>query len=513
MVQFITIEGYKNHIESEGLKSYQIKFAGSVYNDKRVIVANISDTTEREAYRLLQDDNNYKTRLFASVSHELRTPLNGSINFAEQALSDPEVPQSAKKNYVLPALRSSRMLLCLINDFLDFSQMQANKLRLSFERKSIVETAKECLELLEIQAAKRGIELKLESSLSKHKEELVSDHNRLKQIILNFLSNAVKFTFEGGVYLKIEEVLISGFRGVRIKCEDSGIGISEESQTKLFQAFEKIELGKESRINATGVGLGLVISNNLAELLNQGLENQNTRPIKFVSTLGKGTTFWVDIVDREHLEARIPLAIEELSIELDMMEKNRDDPNLELKISPVKSKSSIDRKATSQDDVSSAGGGLIITERMPFSIPSTNLPNCTCPKVLIVDDDSFNLTALDQNLKKLRITCDWAFNGLQALQKIQRRQEQDACGAVCEQYKIVFLDCNMPVLDGFETAKALRKLISEKKINSEIKIVACTACVHASELDQAIAAGMDDVCTKPISLNIIKEKLLKFELL
>ena len=142
MPQFVTVEGYRRSTENKSLKNYQIKFAKSMYNEKIVIVANISDTSKEYTIRSLQDDNNYKTRLFASVSHELRTPLNGSINFIEQAFNDPAIPSSTKENCILPALRSNRMLLCLINDFLDFSQMQANKLRLAIERKSIIDTAK-----------------------------------------------------------------------------------------------------------------------------------------------------------------------------------------------------------------------------------------------------------------------------------------------------------------------------------------------------------------------------------
>mgnify|MGYP000880085624 CR=1 FL=1 len=509
---FVTVECSKKD-ENDSWRHYTLKFALSIYNEKKVIVANINDTTEREALRTLQDDNNYKTRLFASVSHELRTPLNGSINFTEQALNDPDIPQSAKNNFILPALRSNRMLLSLINDFLDFSQMQANKLRLVFEPKNIIETAKECIELLEIQASKRGIGLKLESLISPNREIILSDHNRLKQIILNFLSNAVKFTFEGSVVLSLEEIAISEYHGIRIKCSDTGIGIDEENQAKLFKAFEKIELGSNSKINATGVGLGLVISNNLAELLNQGAPASDNRSIQFVSIPSKGSNFWVDIIDREMLENRPLHSLNsDRFSEKDLTEKHHDETELRCDHNlSTKRKRSLDRVKTPDSSLTSIPlklrrGGTYRSQELTTA-PQSQV-KCSCPSILIVDDDSFNLTALDQHLLKLKMACEWAFNGLQAIEKIKRRQSHP-CSVCCEQYKVVFLDCNMPVMDGFQTSRMLRQMIAQKEI-SPLKIIACTAFVQASELDQAIAAGMDDYCIKPISHMIIKQKLAKF---
>ena len=112
----------------------------------------------------------------------------------------------SKTNTFYLLLDAIKLLLCIVNDILDFSQIEANKLRLTFESKNVVHTAGECVELLEIQAKKKGIELSIESSLlSASDEMLYTDHNRLKQVMLNLLSNAVKFTFEGRVVLKIEK--------------------------------------------------------------------------------------------------------------------------------------------------------------------------------------------------------------------------------------------------------------------------------------------------------------------
>ena len=493
-------------------RNYVIKFTTSFYHNNKVIVVNINDTTERDKLLSLQDNSKYKTRLLASVSHELRTPLNGSINFTEQALLNPDVPQSVKEKYILPALRSNKLLLCLINDILDFSQIEANKLRLVFEPKSVLQTAKECIELLEIQAIKKGINLKLESSLESREEEtLNTDHNRLKQVILNLLSNAVKFTFEGGVTLKIEptEITPQELKGIKISCTDTGIGINEENQKKLFQAFEKVELGDKVAINSTGVGLGLVISNSIVQHLNgQATSQRNNgqgeaRAINFESQKDKGSTFWFVVV--EHID----------------FQTNHQTGAL------INSPSDVDFEEFNTEEQSSKSdtyGPLLMASRSnpvrnysKFNTFLTKEPTiqtprdqsqCQCPKVLVVDDDAFNLTALELHLLRLGIPCDSAFNGLIALNKILDRQKNRCCSS-CRQFSVVFLDYNMPVMDGIETARRLREEIEKQAIDT-LSIICCTANVQQSELDRAIQAGMDSYCVKPISLDGVKQKLKEF---
>ena len=143
-----------------------IKFTKSLFMEKRVLVMNITDHTERDALVAANASNEYKTRLLSSVSHELRTPLNGSINFIEQTLNEPTVPDKMKEKWLLPALRSNQLLLSLVNDILDFSQMHAGKLRLVFESRNVLTTASECMDLVELQAKKKNLKLELQNNLS-----------------------------------------------------------------------------------------------------------------------------------------------------------------------------------------------------------------------------------------------------------------------------------------------------------------------------------------------------------
>ena len=517
----VNLEGTANFFDEANPRTYIVKFTNSTYNEKKVIVANITDTTDRDAIISLKLNNEYKSRLLASVSHELRTPLNGSINFTEEALNSPDVPQTIKEKLLLPALRSNKMLLLLINDILDFSQVQANKLRLVFETKNVVEVARECVELLEIQAAKKGVKLRLDSHLLPTQSNLHTDHNRVKQIILNLLSNAVKFTFQGQITIKLEPKILEGRRAVRITCTDTGMGIDEENQKKLFKAFEKIDLGEKSSINSTGVGLGLVISNNLAQLLSQQANLQETTAINFSSKLGEGTSFWFDLVDQaqieEQPECQMPSS-ESRQQEEDLSPESRSFTEFELpngvEVRAPQISLDFQRHVTSRTNLCSVG-------RLPTDSLKTLLDvhpetaechslsiiqeSCTCPPVMVVDDDPFNITALEQHLSKFKIKCDCAFNGKQAIDKIMHRQES-RCSQNCRQYQIVFLDCNMPVLNGYQTARQLREKIEKGEIEA-MRIIACTAFSQPGEVEQALAAGMDDFCTKPITFQIVKEKI------
>ena len=495
--------------------------------EKQVLVANITDNTDRDLLVAANASNEYKSRLLSSVSHELRTPLNGSINFTEQALSEPLVPKDIKEKWLLPALRSNQLLLSLVNDILDFSQMHAGKLRLVFEPKSVVQTAKECIELVELQARKKKLKLELQNNLLQNEEIINTDHNRLKQIMLNLLSNAVKFTFEGSVSLTLDPISSVSFspqstlqinfkklslssttscfqKGIRITCRDTGIGISPENQKKLFKAFEKLELGnKPLTINSTGAGLGLMISNNLVQRLNpKDLNLHGREALKFVSEENVGSTFYFEIYNRGERSGSV----------LDMLNDNKDlsicsDTGLGLLyLEELKREVPLRRNDLYKELLDTCiMSPTIMSPLRNYSslIESKNPVSCKCPKILIVDDDTFNLTALEQILSKLRLTCDWALNGKEAIEKIKARQV-NRCGDACKQYKMMFLDCQMPILNGFETAALLKQMMNERDID-RLRIVGCTAFIQEADEKRAREAGMDDFCTKPINVTAIRQ--------
>jgi len=187
------------------------------------------------AWWLLETNNQYKDKLLASVSHELRTPLNGNLTLMEIAMSLDKIPSSVKGQFLVPAYRSGKLLDHIINDILDYSQINVGKLRMIFEELSIQKTLENCIQLMEIQAKAKGLELSL-SIDKKVPAFLTTDHNRVRQIVLNLLSNAIKFTFKGEVRVKAEMVQENQ---IKISVCDTGIGIQEENLKKLLQKLRK----------------------------------------------------------------------------------------------------------------------------------------------------------------------------------------------------------------------------------------------------------------------------------
>jgi signal transduction histidine kinase len=306
-------------------RSFQIKFWFTFFEKQQTLVLLFSETTHMKLIHRLQDRDAYRTRLLASISHEFRTPLNGSINFMERVAEDVTIPADIKEMYVIPAIRSNRILLYLINDLLDFSQIQFDKLQLTFERANIVESLNECQQLYGIQASLKGISLpkvfikslvhdgkaqkkKTPSSAitnSSFDPLFCTDHRRLQQIILNLISNAIKFSYQGseirlviselgektGLMTADEKKKLDKQNGrlLKIEVQDSGVGISTEAQERLLQEINEhtdhnsIKNHYDSS-DPNGVSLGLTISNVLAVQLG-GLG------LSVLSEEGVGSTF------------------------------------------------------------------------------------------------------------------------------------------------------------------------------------------------------------------------------
>ena len=514
----------------------EIKILFTFFNEKPALALVFSDVTERNLVTVLQETNNYKNRLLASVSHELRTPLNASISFTQAAIEHPDLSNlpDIKENFLMPALRSNQLLLLLINDILDFSQMTANKLRLVFENKNVANTLEECVNLIRMQATRKGLRILTDF---KFEEEVLgalfcTDHNRLKQIVLNLLSNALKFTLEGEILITARFDRISnapilsqadliantnvrtlteeeeeirkresrrsfrddrrGQKILRVSVRDTGIGISEENKKKLFKAFEKVELGDNISLNSQGVGLGLVISNNLVVMLGSSTEN-NGIVVDSQENLGSTFSFW--ILDQQELKEEEEIHSAQKSYDIcSEMEENPHHGDSEERVEtlsnliPVKSINSI----------------LLARKNIFFDTPQiTNIQSIASPvklsQILVVDDDVFNISTISMVLQKCGYTCDTAFNGKQAIQKILERQPSNQLSSSkTKQYKLVFMDCNMPIMDGFEATKILKAKMNAGEIE-QIPIVACTAFLTEKEKELVRELEIDAYCVKPLN--------------
>ena len=469
--QFLVYNGkMKGDRDDLANKSIEIKISFVKQYKSEHLILIIRDTTQRDLLITLEETNKYKDKLLASVSHELRAPLNGNINLVESAISSSKIPDQIKENLLVPALRSSKFLLHLINDILDMSQIKEKKLRLVFQSGDLKETLMSTAQLIELQAKKKGIILKVELDPTLPLE-FQTDHVRLGQIVLNLLSNAIKFTKDGSVTLTAKS--LNQAQWVKISVEDSGIGMSEENITKLFSNYTHIEFEERQSMNPSGVGLGLNITHNLVQLL-APKDHQN---ISVVSALNQGSAFSFIIENKN----KIPIQLKEL-------EDQRNDSNDSFKIpdeSPVNIKPILFQKLLS---------------------PKTSLQKCLCPQILIVDDNPFNTMAFETLLGSLDIQCASAYNGSSTLETLLQYESKKCCKD-CKLYSIVFMDQEMPGMSGADTVREIRRLQKEKELSQNLRIIGCTAHKSKEEVEKFLDAGLDKCIHKPISLTMVKSVL------
>ena len=224
-----------------------------------------------------------KSEFLSRMSHELRTPMNAILGFAQLLeMSRKEPLSSTQKERVKQIVKGGQHLLDLINEILDISRIEANRLHISPEPVSIRESIQEALDLTVPLAVKRQIQIVTRMGRIEDNSFVLADRQRLKQVLLNLLGNAVKYNFDGGsVIISCEQVPLNRWR---ISIADTGPGISQENRARLFIPFER--LGADQP-NVEGTGLGLVLAKRLVELMNGrvGLD----------SVLGKGSTFWIEL--------------------------------------------------------------------------------------------------------------------------------------------------------------------------------------------------------------------------
>ena len=414
-------------------KNELIEWTGKVdtWEESKVLILYGKNVTQLIKLEKENNENNYKSMLLRTVSHELRTPTNSMLVMAESLL---ETKELSEKNLEKAKIISSSCgyLLCLINDLLDYAQIMAGSLKILKTSFNLVKLLNECLSIFEIELKKK----KINSSIvfkNKIPETLISDPHRLRQIILNLLSNAKKFTNQGSITLEIKYVNSK----LMISCIDTGIGINNIKQSKIFTEFGKIE---NISLNPQGVGLGLFISNMLVHKL-------GGNGIDVKSKENEGSVFSFDII------------VEKIDCE---GASSSDDEKLNEIIIPI------------------------------FNIRSS----ITKSKILIVDDTYFNVLAYTQILTGEGFLCEYAMNGAEAVTKV-----------IENKYDCIIMDCEMPVMDGWQATKALNGMLASGKINILPPIIGATAYDIESVQFKCQQSGMDDIIIKPCPKSTILDKL------
>jgi len=282
------------------IRSFEIKISLANFDEKESLILILRDTTHRDIIANLESNNTFKDSVLASMSHELRTPLNTNINMLSIALNDFNIPESLKEAYLVPAHQAGKLLKCSINDVLDYSLLLARKLQTQNKSKLLFNTIQKIKYLIESQAKMKGLEFKVVIKNGVN-STIQTDHKRLQQILVNLLSNSLKFTIKGEIVLTVEPWGLEQ-RVLKFSVSDTGIGIPEKVVDRIRQILRKNEFTEKISESSAGVGIGLMMAHLLSKKL--GPKISKLSGLKLESQFQEGSTFWF-FIDTKH-ETPVP---------------------------------------------------------------------------------------------------------------------------------------------------------------------------------------------------------------
>lgn len=384
------------------------------------LIKQLEKTTE-EAQRLAS----IKEQFLANMSHEIRTPLNAIKGFGELMMLTPL--NKEQNQYISIINNATGNLLYIVNDILDMSKIEAGKLKIESKDFRLDRILQALQEIFSYSASQK--QLKYEQVVSPDLPmELRGDPERLKQILINLISNGIKFTEKGFVNINIKPMQGKDDRTwIQFTVEDSGIGIPPDKMMLIFQRFEQLETQKD--VITKGTGLGLSIVQSLAELMGGS--------VSVSSEKGRGSIFRVILPFKEALHP-VPATEAAISNTINKWKENK--------------------------------------------------------QVLLVEDNEVNQLLMQKILGKMGIHTQLAQNGKEAIEVISRKA-----------FDLIFLDLQMPVMDGYETISKIR---NEQKLTTPV--IAMTAYAMPGEKEKCINSGMDDYMAKPVDFNTLMEILIKY---
>jgi PAS domain S-box len=513
-------------------------------------------TAEREHQKRLQEiakkeseANQAKSEFLAKMSHEIRTPMNAIIGMSELALR--EYMSDAAYEQVFTVKQAGSHLLALINDILDFSKIETGKMKIIATEYSFSSLANDVISIIRMRlfGSKNRFTVNIGSNIP---NTLLGDVTRVRQVLINIIGNAVKYTDKGFVSLTVQGDIVDDDTVIlSMEVKDSGRGIKKEDITKLFGEYMQVDTEKNQGLE--GVGLGLAISLSLIKAMEGDISVE--------SEYGVGSTFTITLPQKiklpdriavvENVENKRVIICDRRKIYSDSIEKTLNDLGVQYEL--VTSESDLCRKISaesypfifvsyalfkkSKEEILNAAGNSRIVLLVDFgeAIPEGNWSVIVMPahaisitnvlngipedysynvnadstvqfvapdtKVLIVDDINTNLKVAEGMMKPYEMNIDLCRSGEEAIVAVKETE-----------YDIVFMDHRMPGMDGVEATKYIRALGAEDPRFTSLPIIALTANAVSGMREMFLASGFDDYLSKPIEtskLNGVLDKWIK----